>query len=413
MSKKLSFIMPIAQTFSKKSVESFLKMFKQDDVEIFIVISPQDTMDIVSDTLKELHVDKRYVVLSQDELLKDSLTAHVENFLTLAISNYIKTEHYVELSSEMVFTKPFSYKKLLNAKGKSYPLLLHTKTIQKMLADLKNSYKGYYINLKRDKLRDAHMQEHIKDLNFKNYTRFEALDGKELSKSYDTKLDAGSLGCGFSHKAILEANLMNNTHLHVAEDDALFHSYLPKIFKAINTKVDWDIIYTDIYFSMLTPTMFYQLHEKYKLYKTRGDISIVNLKGIDFSGATSYFVNKNSIKKFNDFLGSDWYKHSKHDTYINSLVQKGELKAFVILPFVSTLSPHSINSTIDESYNSNMLALDTLRKSFYIDAKHIELSDKLENEVKNIEFSKMIDIYSNSTKISLNNLDKRLHVEIK
>ena len=410
MSKKLSFIMPIGKTFSKKSVESFSKMFKQDDVEIFIAIVPKETIDVVDSAFKELHVDKKYVILSQDELLVNAL--HVDNFLTLAISNYIQTQHFVELNNEMIFTKPFSYTELLNTKNKNYPPLLHTKTTQKMLLDLRGNYKGYYINLNRDKLRNTHMQEHIKELNFENYTRFEALDGKELSKKYKTELDDGSLGCGFSHKAILEENLTSDKHLHVAEDDALFHSYLPKIFKAVNSKVDWDIIYTDIYFSMLTPTMFYNLHEKYKLYKAKGDISVVNLRGIDFSGATSYFVNKNSIKKLNNFLGSQWYKHEKHDAYINSLVQTGELKAFVTVPFVSSISKHSINSTIDETYNSNMLSLDILRKSFYIDANHKELSEELKKSMKDMEFSDMVEIYTDATKIAQNNLDKKLHVEI-
>ncbi len=405
--------MPIAERFSQKSVASFLEMFKQEDVEIFIVISPQRYMDAIANALKQLTTDSRYVVLAQEELLVDTL--QVEKFLTLSISDYIHTEYYVELQEDMIFTKPFSSYDLLNAKRDSYPFVLHTKTMQKRLQDLKNqreSYKGYYINLKKDRVRNDHMKKHLQDLGFSNYTRFEALDGKVLTQKFKTNLDTGSLGCGFSHKSILELNADSDKHLHITEDDALLYKHLPNIFNTINTKVDWDIIYTDIYFSMLSPISFFQLHEKYKLYKEKGDISIVNLKGIEFSGATSYFVNKNSINKFNDFLDSDWYKHAKHDTYINTLVQKGMLKAFVIVPFISTLSHHSIQSTIDESYNSNMLALDTLRKSFYIEAKHKALSTTLKKSMENIAFSDMVEIYTDATKVSQHNLDKKLHVEI-
>ena len=315
----------------------------------------------------------------------------------------------------MIFTQAFSYKELINSKKEEYPLVLHTQNTQKHLQTLRekpSDYRGFYINLLKDRDRNRDMIQHLKDLNFQNYSRIDAVDGKVIAKKYDTKLDSGSLGCGFSHKSVLEKNLGSDSHLHILEDDALLYEHLPKIFNLIESKVEWDIIYTDVYFSMLSPTVFYNLHEKYKLYKTKGDISIVDLQGIDFSAATSYFVNKKSIKKFNELLSSDWYKNSKHDTFINTLVQKGLLKAFVIVPFVSTISKHSENSTIDESYNDNMFALDILRKSLYIDAKQKELSSELKKSTEDLETSDMLDIYTNSMKTILHNLDKKLHVRV-
>jgi GR25 family glycosyltransferase involved in LPS biosynthesis len=248
------------------------------------------------------------------------------------------------------------------------------------------------------------MQKQLKEFDLSTYERFEALDGKELDRRFPTKLDSGSLGCGFSHKGVLEKNLDSDFHLHIIEDDVILHKYLPNTFDGIKDKIEWDIIYTDIYFSLLSPVNFYQLNEKQKLYKEKSELSVLNLKGIEFSGASSYFVNKKSIKKLNDYLSGDWYKHSKHDTYINTLVQKGELKAFVIVPFVSTLSKHSIKSTIDEKYSLNMLAMDTLREAFYIDASLKDISKKIDN----IASSQMIDIYTKSTKILLDNLDKKI-----
>jgi len=384
-------------------------------------------MDEISKKLASITRDKRYVVLSKDELLSEipqsSNTLHVNKRITLAISKYIHTDFYILLTCKDVLREKLTYTSIVSDTKIECFLLFYTQKIQKYLKNKEyhlienefqksikkvDSYRGYYINLTKDTHRNKAILENLKELNLNHYERFDAYDGTELLKEYQTELDRGSLGCGFSHKGILEQNIDCDRHLHILEDDAILHKYLPNIFDSVKEKIEWDIIYTDIYFSFLSPASFYIFHEKYKLYKQKGDLSVLNLKGVEFSGASSYFVNKKSIKKLHNFLSADWYKYSKHDSYINTLVQKGELNAYVIVPFVSTLSHHSENSTIDEKYSSNMLAMDTLRKAFYIDAPLQELSKKLENEIKKIESSDMLDIYTNSTKISLDNLDKKI-----
>ncbi len=400
--KQATFILTLTslQEFSQDSLSSFIRMFSQNELKIFIIIVPEDILDRVSDKLANITKDSRYVVLSQSELTNGEYTPK-EFYLKL--SDYIATEYYIILKNSTLYREKFNLKKILNSQKKYNLICLNTKQMQNQ-----NFYNGFYINLKRELQRDDYMRQELKELDFNNYIRFEAIDGKKLAKEVESNIDIGSLGCGFSHKNILKENLNSKKHLHILEDDAKMYKYLPDIFKLFAPKVEWDIIYTDLYLSMLSPVTFYNLNEKYKLYKNIGEISIVNLRGIDFSGATSYFVNKNSIQKLYDFLDTPWYKTQKHDTYINSLVQEGKLQAYTTMPFVSTLSQHSVNSTINSHYNSNMLALDTLRKAFYIKSDQKSIAKELKDKTKHMNFTAMSEIYAHTSKIVLHNLDANI-----
>lgn len=264
-------------------------------------------------------------------------------------------------------------------------------------------YKGYYINLEKDTTRKESIENQLNRFSFHNYERFEAINGSHLKAKYP-KLDNGSLGCAFSHIEILKQNLESNTHLHILEDDAILHKSMPQVFEALHTQVEWDIIYTDIYFSFLAPEFFYQLNA---IYKNKQEPSLINLKKINFSAATSYFINKKSIKKLYTLLNDDWDKDIKHDDFINNLVQNGRLNAFVIFPFISTLSSHSQDSTINEKYSSNLLAIDALRKSFYIDADESTIENNLIEFLKDLEVNPMLDIYADYLKIILHNLETK------
>ncbi len=267
-------------------------------------------------------------------------------------------------------------------------------------------YKGYYINLKKDRKRDKGMKRRLKKLRLNNYSRFEAVLGSEVYHKYNTSISSGELGCSLSHLSLLGSNLSSATHIHILEDDALLHKLLPTVLQNINTQVDWDIIYSDVYFSLLDSITFYKIYEECTSFKSGGEVSFVNLRGILYSGATSYFVNKKSIRKLYNLLNTQKSLHVKSDTYINSLVQEGKLNAYVMIPFLSTLSDESVKSTIDESYNDNMFAMDRVRKSFYIDAKHDELLHQMREKVKTLKIAPSVSVYANLNKIILNDLDK-------
>lgn len=275
-------------------------------------------------------------------------------------------------------------------------------------------YKGYYINLKQSKTRNNFMQEQFKKLRIeKKYTRSEAVNGKEVYSKYKTKLNEGSLGCWLSHEKILSSNYDSKQHIHILEDDAFLSPAFVKAFEAFESKVEWDIIFTDVYFSMLTPSNFYKINEKYKLFKDKKQISLLNLYGIPFNATTSYFINKNSIKKLDSLLGRNYNSTIKHDSKINNLIQTKKLKAYIMIPFTTTISSSSDVSTIDESYNTNLLAMDFIRKSFFIEANTKKILKEIDSIKEDEDNNSLVGIYTKSTKIILNNLDNKRHMKKK
>lgn len=275
-------------------------------------------------------------------------------------------------------------------------------------------FKGYYINLKHSKDRNNSIKKQLKKLRLEHkYKRIEAINGDKVYNQYITKLDKGSLGCWLSHEKILSSNYNSTEHLHILEDDALLSSAFIPAFESLQSKVNWDIIFTDVYFSMMTPSNFCKINEKQKLFKEKKQISLLNLYGIPFNGTTSYFINKNSIEKFDKLMGRDYSSTFKHDSKINYLIQTKKLNAYTMMPFTTSISSSSTESTIDEKYNTNLLAMDFIRKSFFIEANTQQILQEVKNIKKEPDDSILVDIYTSSTKIMLNNIHNKRYIKKK
>lgn len=271
-------------------------------------------------------------------------------------------------------------------------------------------YRGFYINLAESRDRDRVIRDHLRSLGLEHrYSRFEAIRGADVAKSYRSPLNAGSIGCGLSHQRLIAAHRDSGAHLHVLEDDAHLHPRLPTTFAAVADSVAWDLLFTDVYFSMLSPQHVQQFNRLVNGYRTRAHVALINLRGVPFVGNTSYFVHRQSIGKVADLLGTDWIGRCKHDSFLNELVQAGRLTAFVVMPFLSTRSAFSEQSTIDPGYTSLMHAMDLQRASLYADAD----LDRLAREARELGPSgprnPLLGIYAETTRSILEHIDRGLH----
>jgi GR25 family glycosyltransferase involved in LPS biosynthesis len=268
-------------------------------------------------------------------------------------------------------------------------------------------YDGFYINLKTSTKRNQELRENLKSLDLLDrYTRIEGVNGRaEYPKHHNIGVNAGSLGCSLSHMKVLQENLDNPRHLHILEDDAVLHKSVSEVFIGVCDKVEWDIIFTSVYFSFLSLRNFHKLKESMKNYREHNAVSLTNLYSIPFKGLTSYFINKDSIRKIHQLICQDTFQR-KNDSYINKLVQEKKITAWVSIPFVSTLSSENTFSTINESYNSNLLALEILREAFFIDADWDRLCQKAKTHREGLDVHPLIQIYSDTNEIILDNIDK-------
>ncbi len=176
---------------------------------------------------------------------------------------------------------------------------------------------------------------------------------------------------------------LSRDYLHIVKEDTLAHENLVETFEGLTQGLDWDVIYSDISFSLLTPNLFYQLNERYKEYLQTKQVSLIELRGIDFLSSSSYFINK----KFKSI--------SDNSDEIVSLVKKNRLRGFMTFPFLSKGSSNLFN------------------KLFYIDADQDEVQKESQDLIREIELDPILEIYTEFTKMALNNLDKNINVERK
>ena len=261
-------------------------------------------------------------------------------------------------------------------------------------------YQGFYINLERDTLKRNGIEQNLTNIGlFDRYIRFEAVDGARIAGKYDSTLLAGELGCWLSHISILHNQINRRQHLHIIEDDALLHSGIAKLFSAFIAQTPkWDVLFTD-FFVPKDIYLFKYLHEMLLEYKRTGGIKIFRLDNIPFTCATSYFVHKDSIRKLYKLVcccGSD---NIPFDLKLRGAVNNGELIAYATMPFFSTLSESSQDSSI-RSYDVSRRAFDLYRRSFYIGADQNYLSEMMDRCCSNFSQSdENIEMYLKLIKI--------------
>jgi len=266
-------------------------------------------------------------------------------------------------------------------------------------------YRGFFINLRRNEQRRADMVRHLEAINASSrYERLEAVDGQEAATQYTkTPAGPGNLGIWLSHEKLFrEASQTPDLHIHLIEDDELlaknFVGVLDDILLHLDAKIpSWDLLFTDAYLH-LRPDEFRALQDGIKLYRESGKYTLTDLGQLDFAGSSSVVVNKRSLAKYHRLIEGKWSLGAAIDLYIRYLVHSGELKAFITLPFMSTVSGHSANSNISRKLNLSHSVSETLRRSFFQDADLELLTAQMREQVAATTISPLAAIYLDSAK---------------
>ena len=266
-----------------------------------------------------------------------------------------------------------------------------------------SDYQGFYINLDENEQRRQTIDENLQAIQQTDrYQRVRAVKGANVIDEFSTKLAPGELGCFLSHIKVLKTNLMSPTHLHILEDDAILHEQLPSMFSGFSQVAEWDLIFTDLYFHPpLTPYQFVDCRNRIREFEEQKKACLFSLFGIRFTGTTSYFVNQKSIPKLHGLLESGLKQNLTIDLFINKMVQQGELKAYVTLPFLSTISLHNEDSDVGKQ-GPNLQALNLHRRSYYIDANLSELHQQAVEQAAQLDSDDHLGIYLESMRSVLN-----------
>lgn len=278
------------------------------------------------------------------------------------------------------------------------------------------SYRGYYINLRTSEARNNAMQAQLRDLGLEEkYRRFEAVDGQIAKTEHDVKLAPGRLGCWLSHTRVLEQNLGCDQHLHITEDDVVLHRQLPQVFAGCESSFEWDLLYTDVYFHPPpSPDDFHRLWTAMRAFRRKRQVSIISLKNLRFTGATSYFVNRSSIDRVYSILNGGWDANIPRDIFLHQRVADGDLKAFTLLPFYSTIRETSLDSTIGRPHigrnaKLRLEMLNLFRQGFYVDAAVDELRNRAESLREPDSEDSLVSLYLETVRMTLQTANESLH----
>jgi GR25 family glycosyltransferase involved in LPS biosynthesis len=242
-------------------------------------------------------------------------------------------------------------------------------------------YAGYFINLDRSASRRVSVEGQLRALGLEpTYRRFAAVEGRETA-AIAGSITGGEYGCFASHAQLLGAAAAGTQHVHVLEDDVLLSPELLSVMDSLVSRGvldDFDLIFTDT-FVPLDPTHLRCYEQAYRRRIPLGspaallrEVSLIDLKGVYWACTSSYVAAQRSLKRIaallNDALRAG--PSEPVDLYLRRLVNDGELKAAVCLPFLTSIDlALDLDTTISRGAvgrDLSRLACNLVRHSYFV-----------------------------------------------
>lgn len=211
---------------------------------------------------------------------------------------------------------------------------------------------GQYINLAQSHKRRQHCESQISKSGLSGYERLPGVLGADVAQYYgELNFQPAKLGCWLSHLKAIETSLNNSHHQHILEDDFVF----TKVFKSFHDNFDshlkslgdWDIIFCDVDIAgMHNVSSMAALIKRVGELENSNRISFNPANPIYAAGNSSYIINKDSKHKIYSLMKNGFHSGLPNDLYLRKLIRDNKVKAFVTLPFVTTVSDDFNESTI-------------------------------------------------------------------
>lgn len=212
--------------------------------------------------------------------------------------------------------------------------------------------------------------------------------GAAIASRHPGELSDGAKGCFLSHRTLIASNLADEETIFIAEDDVVF---APQCFAVIEDVLrryrDWDIIFTEI--------MLANVGDMVLVAKTRpamvrdGAFKLITLNRSKFFSSTAYLVNGRSKAKVAKLLGGIASLDTPYDLTLQNLAHSGQINAFAIFPFVTSISGAASQSQIQpDKFASADFILNAFRRLMYVDRdleRCRQTSDFISNELADEE----------------------------
>lgn len=216
-----------------------------------------------------------------------------------------------------------------------------------------NRVSGAYINLDRSVERRNQCEMELRNHDLEAiYSRFPATDGVAMQSQYpESKHTPPRLGCWLSHIELLTRNQTQGQHLHILEDDFRFTQvsarFLNNVEDYLKNLPEWDIIFLDCDLAgMHSVANMKKLIEMADAYNSSGNFSFLDANVTYGASTTSYLVNSKSKAKLLNLLKEGLASQLPIDLYLRSRIRSNDLRAYVAMPFITTVADSFLDSTI-------------------------------------------------------------------
>jgi hypothetical protein len=110
-----------------------------------------------------------------------------------------------------------------------------------------------------------------------------------------------------------------------------------------------------------------------------------------------------------ELLG-DYWQFSKRDSYTTKAIVEGKIKAYITVPFLSTISSHALESTINDPDEKQGVVdhldfMRLLRQSLYVEADVEALHAETVAKAQQFDYTQRLDIFAELLKYHLHFID--------
>ena len=210
--------------------------------------------------------------------------------------------------------------------------------------------------------------------------RFPAIDVSYVKRNSATgSIRDEEKGCFLSHKIIVDRSVDLGDHLFILEDDVCFGRQSMAIIETLTYRElpedGWDLLFTDVGVPSIYGML--QLIDLRNNFRSTHTFHTIDLMTMNFFGSTCYVINKSAIRKLSHILDKATLD-APYDLYLRKLIQLKLLRAFVIFPFLTSVSNESSKSGIQTpALGRTQFIWNIFRQMIWIDGDEFDPSEML------------------------------------
>lgn len=207
----------------------------------------------------------------------------------------------------------------------------------------------FYINLASRADRRQALERNFAAVGAGNWRlrRFEAVTAQDVADAGAPGiLSPQEKGCFLSHRNLIR-QIASDGPVMIAEDDVLFGAGTCRGVEAALGAVEvdkWDIVFTDVFVGAVG--LWPELIKLRRAFDRTGAFQLLDAVQLQFAGSTSYILNGRSLPLLAALLEEPGPIDLPYDIYLRQLIRRFELKAYVIFPFVTSISDLAGQSSI-------------------------------------------------------------------